>query len=451
MSESATCTYQIGETIIGTIPPKPIPLKVIAENIPDELKRFPQWVVWKYKWDGAKWTKPPCQSNGRYASSTNPDTWRAFDTALDACKKRGFDGLGIALTENMGIIGIDLDNISEEDKSFFLGAMKGSYAELSPSGKGLRIFAKGTLPVDGTSWKNEEKGYEIYKAKHYLTITGHTLDNNNSIITNQPGIDIIYNFITNHQSTGPTIPQRGGGGEEDPGVDVSNDVNDRFSALLKSDPIFEERFQTPAKVGDRSDHEFYLCCYILEHGFNAAEVRAIMDTSPQTKWNSRNNKFKDNTIKRASQKVKRAEHQKDFIIKYDDVIIEDDKGNGKFSPTKASEAVIKAFNVIAATSDNGKAFYWVYDKQKGIYDKGEDRICRALNSAAGDKFTINAKNETLTKITYLTGTKIEEFDKDPYLLCLKNGVVDLRTGEFGNHSPKHCADPLWSSSRNFHC
>jgi len=47
--------------------------------------------------------------------------------------------------------------------------MLDSYTEYSPSGKGLHIFVKGDIPVDG-----RKKGFiEMYKAKRYFTMTGN--------------------------------------------------------------------------------------------------------------------------------------------------------------------------------------------------------------------------------------------------------------------------------------
>lgn len=415
---------------------KPTAIAVNFDNIPAQLRGIPHWVLWRYEERSGKWTKPPHQPNGSYAKTTDPTTWNMFEVVKKAYEKGGFAGVGFVLTDELDIVGIDLDHCIDVDENvspmaWFIAEMVNSYTEISPSGEGLRIFAFGDIPEDGRD--DKKKGMEIYKSGRYLTITGCRY-NDLPISENKDGIQTVYDYIVDSDT--PTEEEE----EKESNETAQDDLIGRFNALLANDQTFKEKFETPANVGDRSEHEFYLCCYILEKGFNSAETRAIMDTSPQTKWRGRGDRYKSSTIKKAFQKVrsdKRAEQQKNIIIKYDDVIYEDDKGNEKFSPTMAAKAVIKTFDVIAATGLNGKSFYWVYDKQKGIYDLGDDRICQALNSAAGDKFTITARNETLTKITYLTGTKIEEFDKDPYLLCVKNGVIDLGTGEFGSHDPKH--------------
>jgi putative DNA primase/helicase len=90
---------------------KPERIGPYPENIPDELKRLPRWVMWQWVWDEKKrrWDKPPLQVNGRNASSTDPATWTTFDAALAACGNGGrFDGIGIALGDDYA--GVDFDH-----------------------------------------------------------------------------------------------------------------------------------------------------------------------------------------------------------------------------------------------------------------------------------------------------------------------------------------------------
>lgn len=434
MSESATCVYAEGAQL-----PKPTALEVIAENIPYELKQIPQWVCWKYEYRNGKWTKPPYQPTKRKASIKDKDTWCPFDRVLTAYEKGDFDGIGIVLTEDMGIVGIDLDHQSIKDAFIFLEGMYNTYAEVSPSGNGIRIFAKGTLPEDGTN----TKGFEIYKSKRYLTITGHVVNDGNDrsvIRENQSAIDYIYDYVV--KSSGTKVTEEG---EKIPSLaDITDpakresmcgaDYKDRLSTLLESNPAFKDKFLTPATVGERSSHEFYLIAYLLEHGFNPAEAWSIMDTSHQTKWKSRDDNYKNKTIKNAMDRIESENRLEDHIT-YDDVMVETDKGD-KFSPTKAAEAAIDKYGVIATTNHN--TLYWVYDREKGIYrPNGELIILREMDLAAKDACTTTMKTNTLSKISSFSPGNIADFDKDPYMLCVKNGVVDLRTGEFYNHNKKY--------------
>src|SRR5208283_3074293 len=164
-------------------------LKPIYENIPWELKDFPQWVNWKSitRKEGDKPTKPPYQPNGKLAESNNPLTWSPFSVVEEAAPR--YDGIGFVLSKDDPFVGLDFDHCRcpafDSLDSEISGGLNmvlpvvadyvrklSSYTEVSPSGKGIRILLKGKLPVDG-----KKKGdFEAYQALHYLTMTGHVLD-----------------------------------------------------------------------------------------------------------------------------------------------------------------------------------------------------------------------------------------------------------------------------------
>ncbi|MCP1392787.1 MAG: hypothetical protein J5I35_08525, partial [Methanothrix harundinacea] len=81
--------------------------------------------------------------------------------------------------------------------------------------------------------------------------------------------------------------------------EVAEDLAERFQAFIDDDPAFKDRFNSPAAVGDRSDHEFHLCAKLREMGFAFDEIWQLMDSSPQTKWRSREDGYKERTIRKA--------------------------------------------------------------------------------------------------------------------------------------------------------
>ncbi len=69
----------------------------MLNNIPQEMRIFRQWVVWRYEdTDGPKPTKVPYSAlNGRLASVTDPNTWASFDEAAHALQNSGmYSGIG---------------------------------------------------------------------------------------------------------------------------------------------------------------------------------------------------------------------------------------------------------------------------------------------------------------------------------------------------------------------
>lgn len=148
----------------------PVPDPVIQSNIPEELKEIHQWVGWRYEWNGKKWTKPPYHPSGYKANKMNPDHYSDFSDVLAAYEEGGFSGIGFILTKDDPFVAIDIDhcldgNILTDEARDIIKAMD-SYTEISPSGTGIRIFVKGTVP------RNMKKGIEIYCHSSYVTVTG---------------------------------------------------------------------------------------------------------------------------------------------------------------------------------------------------------------------------------------------------------------------------------------
>lgn len=155
------------------------------QNIPLEMRVFNQWIVWRYEdVDGKKPTKVPYSpNNGRMASVVDPDTWSSFDNALHALKSGNwYSGLGFVLTESDPYTFIDLDDPNElkpdgtfknespqavQDRQIKIYQEFDSYAERSPSGKGLHIICKGRVESG-----RKRGAVEIYSSARYMTMTG---------------------------------------------------------------------------------------------------------------------------------------------------------------------------------------------------------------------------------------------------------------------------------------
>jgi primase-polymerase (primpol)-like protein len=153
------------------------------ESIPAELKAIPRWLLWRLEDRAGKPAKVPYQADGRPAKVNDPATWTTFETALAAYLAGGWSGLGIALAEDDDLTGVDLDKCLNPDTGELdpeaegIVAMLPTYCEVSPSGRGLRLFAFGKLPQGG-----RRKGkVEMYESGRYLTVTGHRFNGHDSI------------------------------------------------------------------------------------------------------------------------------------------------------------------------------------------------------------------------------------------------------------------------------
>lgn len=142
----------------------------MKSNIPEELKGYRQWVVWKeVPKEGGKVTKVPYSpKTGNRASVTNPDHWSDYNSALEV--SRFYSGIGFVLTREDPYVCIDLDEVDDPEiisRQQDIFKILDSYSEVSPSGKGLHIFVKGSVPEG-----RREKGVEIYPHERYVTMTG---------------------------------------------------------------------------------------------------------------------------------------------------------------------------------------------------------------------------------------------------------------------------------------
>lgn len=140
-------------------------------NIPKEMQEKNRWVCHKNK-------IPISPHSGQAASCSDVSTWSDFETAKIAVEEYNLDGIGFQLGD--GIFGIDLDNCIDEngvisDEAKDIVETMNSYTEISPSGRGLHIFAFGKIP-DGAR-KNTKKGFEIYSEGRYFTVTANIYEN----------------------------------------------------------------------------------------------------------------------------------------------------------------------------------------------------------------------------------------------------------------------------------
>ncbi|HEY9416869.1 MAG TPA: hypothetical protein VIQ30_19100 [Pseudonocardia sp.] len=116
----------------------------------------------------------PLTVAGRAASSTNPATWSSYRAAVESTAGVG---LGFVLNGDH-VVCIDLDHcltggVLAPWAANLLEQIPGTYIEVSPSGKGLHVWALGDVgrgrrcPVAGGGL------VEIYGRGRYITVTGN--------------------------------------------------------------------------------------------------------------------------------------------------------------------------------------------------------------------------------------------------------------------------------------
>lgn len=161
-------------------------------NIPEELRLLKQWCVWRYEeTESGKPTKVPYKPDGYHCSVTDSATWCTFDEVVTACKWSSgkLAGIGFVFAKGGEYAGIDLDAAPDEitsQRQQKIFAAFDSYAERSPSGKGLHIIIKANLPSG-----RRRSSIELYSSDRFFTMTGDVF-NNKPITLKQELAEILY-------------------------------------------------------------------------------------------------------------------------------------------------------------------------------------------------------------------------------------------------------------------
>jgi hypothetical protein len=140
------------------------------DQIPQELREFRHFCCWNYETRGAgRKTKIPYNPvTGNFASVSRLDTWVSYHEAL--MFSQCYDGIGFLLGPEDPYFFIDLDHTEDPDQIEFqkqIFEQFDTYAERSPSGKGLHLIGKGSIPSGARVGP-----VEIYSSGRYMAMTG---------------------------------------------------------------------------------------------------------------------------------------------------------------------------------------------------------------------------------------------------------------------------------------
>lgn len=193
----------------------------VVSSIPAELRELNQWVCWNLTECEGRLAKLPYQakSNGTLlnAKSNDPATWSDLDSCVATTVRLNLSGVGLALSESDGLAGLDLDHVidpvtGELDPLALevLEKFAGTYAEISPSGEGIRIFCYGKLARSGKC-VGTRKWLEAYASiGRYLTVTGNQWAGSaNAVTEQQDALDWLHGRFMDKSKTDST-----GGGEK---------------------------------------------------------------------------------------------------------------------------------------------------------------------------------------------------------------------------------------------
>ena len=177
-------------------PDKPPVPPVHADRLPPSLTAQDVWLCWRW-WHrpGQGWTKPPLSARTlKKCDVTDPAALGPFAAALARLSAGEVDGVGVTLAA-VGLLGIDLDDCRDPATgdiapwaAEIVAALDG-YAEVSPSGTGVKVLVAAVKP--GPRCRTGD--IELYDRGRYFTVTGDVLpDSRPEPPARQDAVDALY-------------------------------------------------------------------------------------------------------------------------------------------------------------------------------------------------------------------------------------------------------------------
>lgn len=154
---------------------------------PAALRELRCWLIWRSEVNPKrpdKNRKVPYYASGNrrvgvQAGQSDRAQLVSFKEALTAATRHKADGVGLAILPDLGVVAVDFDNCVTEGqvRAEVLALLDGTYAEISPSGSGVRAFFRGSLESRKSfAHSGHPFDVEFFGSSGFVTYTGRVLD-----------------------------------------------------------------------------------------------------------------------------------------------------------------------------------------------------------------------------------------------------------------------------------
>jgi putative DNA primase/helicase len=445
---------------------KPRTLEPDPAGIPSSLKALPRWVCWSWqrlqdksgRW---KWTKPPVNAKtGQLAKSNDPSTWGTFEEALAyyQAHRARVDGVGFMLGD--GWAGVDLDDC----RNPATGAVDArarkdidrlrSYGEVSPTGTGVKILLRGTLPTGGS-----KRGHvELYSEGRYFTVTGAHLDDTPDVVAErQAELDDLHRRIAGDPPPGEA------------GLDDAEVVRRASEASGKPGARFR-RLWAGDLTGYPSHSEADLAlCGLLRYwcGRNPDRIDALFRQSGlfRDKWNRQD--YRERTLNKALRGKVYSPHSRFPTTDIGNAERLAHKYGADLRYCKPWKTWLHWTGRVWSEDQTEEVLSRAIKTVRSIYLEAEECSDQKRRTALAEHAL---RSESATCIGAmidlargLGGIPVlpRDLDRDPWLFNCLNGTIDLRTGTLREHRredlltklapvqyDQHATCPLWEKSLN---
>ena len=452
----------------------------LYDNIPDELAELKQWCVFKKEWreDSQKFTKVPYNpETGKKARSNDPTTWSDFDTAVD--KSVEYDGIGFFFHKDY--YGVDLDNCESEIMRYKSGDFEEnivaefietltSYAEISPSGQGIHIICKGSLPVGG-----RRKGdIEMYDHGRFFTMTGDIIGDYKGIYddSNVGKINLLHHRYIGDQD----IKVEDLSAVRPDGNDLTieeiiieamqSKTGQRFKCLYEGG--WEQFYQSQSEADMAFANDLAFWC---ARDYDKMDAIFRQSSLMRDKWDAKRDQstYGYLTLLKAIQECSDVfQPSLNFDLKISDEAL---KGTGKpklkqkafsYDDTGNSERFRYAFGDNVLYSYTNKVWYyyagkyWVVDEIGKVFEMADyiansirkepiyvsdptdeklvEQAKKAFKSHVKNTRNYRGKEQMLKDVQHHVAVRMDDFDKHGLLFNTQSGYIDLNNGYLMAHS-----------------
>lgn len=431
---------------------KPIDVSVL-QSVPAELAELRQWVCWGPRGAGDK--TPINPNSGANASSTDSTTWgtlgQAVQRYLSQRETEKLNGVGFVFSPLDPYTGIDLDKCRDPESGVITPEAQAlieqvdSYTESSPSGTGIHIIVRATIPQG-----KKKSNIEMYFEKRYFCFTGRSVGKTQKVESRQKQVMELYSSIfgeIDNQKDAPFTEEK-----KDALFEAVRNIPDHdllsimgrnekhFTDLMQGNMEFLKKDKSPSSA------DFNLCILLGRYTrLDAARTEQFFRQSAlyRQKFDARDGTYGTygkRTIAKAFEEIRKKKQS-----------LYDPTEPNSTGPRRLSDGT----NTDAFIKLTGNSFAWVPDwdtwiEWNGVYWKrGADirvlKQVRMVSDALWDEWRENRDYKELAKwakesdnlhrqrnierwARHRLNVDSHDLDQHPHLLACKNGVVDLRTG-----------------------
>ena len=435
-------------------------------HVPTFLKAIPRWLPWRYIADPnrPKPRKIPHQISGKWADTMQPDQWGTYDVAAMALEGGGYAGLGFLL--DAPVVGLDrdscvVDGVPDAEAQQFIDELD-SYTEISPSGRGIRVFVTSTWRP-GAEYPQgvNREGVELYFAKRFLTVTGNHLAGTPDTIQDRTGyVRSLYHRLlttlhvqevldTSLESTPipPTFLEQ----LRARNPRIADRIESEAQALNAGANIVESLYNDHGARVDRSINDLYVSQWLLAHGVESGLILSIL-THPTwfsgAKSRERgNDHYARTTLARAlSIREERRRTVPDAQKHWTELgnaerLIEGYGNNLRYCQAKGGWLVWNGYcwlpdrtNVVSQQLQS-----IIRNLHAQVDRTGDFDLSAALKKWALQSESARVQKGSLELAQTLEGVTIpqEGFDNQPWHFPAANGIIDLRTGDLLPHAREY--------------